>query len=96
MTPSAASRKRATAATGIHGGIEFISGIELAVEDDNGRFHLLGYLFDQDDSELADTLVALRRRRAARNEKIPRESAGIAIGFSAGTTSWPKFPKAAK
>ena len=58
------------AATGIHGGIEFISGIELAVEDDNGRFHLLGYLFDQDDSELADTLVALRRRRAARNEKI--------------------------
>ncbi len=70
------------AASGIHGGIEFVPGVELAVEDDNGRFHLLGYLFDQDDSELADTLSELRRRRAARNEQIMSKMLELGLDVS--------------
>lgn len=50
--------------------IEFIPGVELSVEDDIGRFHLLGYLFDPSDSRLAETLVQLRRSRAQRNDQI--------------------------
>jgi len=52
------------------GRIEFVPGVELSTEDENGRFHMLGYLFDQDSAELGETLEELRRRRAARNEKI--------------------------
>jgi hypothetical protein len=52
------------------GKIEFVPGVELSTEDENGRFHMLGYLFDQDNAVLAETLEDLRRRRAARNEKI--------------------------
>lgn len=48
-------------------GLELIPGVELSVEDDKGRFHLLGYGFDTDNSELAETLVALRVARAERN-----------------------------
>jgi hypothetical protein len=51
-------------------GIEMVPGVELSVEDDAGRFHLLGYLFDPNDSELASTLVAIRRSRAERNAKM--------------------------
>ncbi|MDQ2799483.1 MAG: PHP domain-containing protein, partial [Armatimonadota bacterium] len=35
-----------TAATEI--GLDLVTGVELAVEDDGGRFHLLGYLFAPD------------------------------------------------
>jgi 3',5'-nucleoside bisphosphate phosphatase len=52
------------------GAIEFVPGVELSTEDDTGRFHMLGYLFDQDNAELAETLEELRARRAARNVKI--------------------------
>jgi predicted metal-dependent phosphoesterase TrpH len=50
--------------------IELVPGVELAVEDDIGRFHLLGYLFNPSDTKLAETLVQLRRSRNQRNEQI--------------------------
>ncbi len=51
-------------------GLELIPGVELSVEDDKGRFHLLGYGFDTSSPELAETLTALRVARAARNEQM--------------------------
>jgi len=48
-------------------GLELVSGVELSVEDDKGRFHLLGYGFDTNNPELAETLAALRVARAERN-----------------------------
>ena len=51
-------------------GLELIPGVELSVEDDKGRFHLLGYGFDTDNPELAETLVALRVARAERNTQM--------------------------
>ncbi|HEX5322690.1 MAG TPA: PHP domain-containing protein [Capsulimonadaceae bacterium] len=50
--------------------IEFVPGVELSVEDDIGRFHLLGYLFDPADAKLAETLVQLRISRNERNQQI--------------------------
>ena len=41
-------------------GIDFVNGVELSVEDEVGRFHLLGYLFDPENSALNDTLSTLR------------------------------------
>ena len=51
-------------------GLELVPGVELSVEDDKGRFHLLGYGFDTSSPELAETLTALRVARAARNEQM--------------------------
>jgi hypothetical protein len=51
-------------------GIELVPGVELSVEDDVGRFHLLGYLFDPADPELAQTLTDIRRSRAERNVRM--------------------------
>ena len=51
-------------------GLELIPGVELSVEDSEGRFHLLGYGFDTDNPELAETLIALRVARAERNTQM--------------------------
>lgn len=59
--------------------IEFIPGVELSVEDDIGRFHLLGYLFDPADQKLADTLVHLRISRAKRNEQIMQRARELSL-----------------
>ena len=32
--------------------LDLVPGVELSVEDDEGRFHLLGYLFDPDEAAL--------------------------------------------
>ena len=49
-------------------GLDLVAGVELSVEDDGGRFHLLGYGFDPANAALAETLITLRRSRAARND----------------------------
>ena len=49
-------------------GLDLVAGVELSVEDDGGRFHLLGYGFDPANAALAETLTTLRRSRAARND----------------------------
>jgi predicted metal-dependent phosphoesterase TrpH len=51
-------------------GIDFVTGVELSVEDSGGRFHLLGYLFRADDPTLTETLARIRARRNERNEKM--------------------------
>lgn len=59
--------------------IEFIPGVELSVEDDIGRFHLLGYLFDRADERLAETLVQLRKSRNERNEQIMERARELSL-----------------
>ncbi len=53
--------------------------MELSVEDDRGRFHLLGYLFDPEDAALGDTLKALRVSRARRNEEMAAKMAALGL-----------------
>ncbi len=59
--------------------LELVPGVELSVEDDGGRFHLLGYLFDPDDRPLQDALVDLRRSRAARNTQIAEKMGHLGL-----------------
>ena len=51
-------------------GLDLVPGVELSVEDDGGRFHLLGYGFDPGNAALGEKLVTLRANRAARNEAM--------------------------
>ena len=58
-------------------GLDFLPGVELSVEDGGGRFHLLGYGFDPKFPELAETLAALRKSRAARNAQMADKMAAL-------------------
>jgi len=60
-------------------GLDLVPGVELSVEDDAGRFHLLGYGFDPEDAALADTLITLRRSRAARNALMAERMAALGL-----------------
>ncbi len=60
-------------------GLDFITGVELSVEDKDGRFHLLGYGFDPEFPELADKLVELRRSRALRNTQMAEKMAALGL-----------------
>lgn len=51
-------------------GIEIVTGIELSVEHAVGEFHLLGYLFDEDDAALQAALARFRDVRSARAVRI--------------------------
>ena len=57
-------------AAAVDAGIDFVPGIELSVEDEAGRFHLLGYLFDPQHERLNSTLVSIRASRARRNDQM--------------------------
>lgn len=50
--------------------LTLVSGVELSVEDDAGRFHLLGYCFNPDNETLAQTLTEIRAARAERNQRM--------------------------
>ena len=60
-------------------GLDFLPGVELSVEDKDGRFHLLGYGFDPQFPELAEKLLALRRSRAARNTQMADKMAALGL-----------------
>ena len=60
-------------------GLELVPGVELSVEDDKGRFHLLGYGFDTESLELAEKLAALRVARAERNEQMAKKMAELGL-----------------
>ena len=60
-------------------GLDFLPGVELSVEDKDGRFHLLGYGFDPNFPELADKLLDLRRSRAARNTQMADKMAALGL-----------------
>ncbi|MEO7715994.1 MAG: PHP domain-containing protein [Capsulimonas sp.] len=59
--------------------LELVPGVELSVEDDGGRFHLLGYLFDPENEALAGALVRLRASRARRNEEMAAKMAELGL-----------------
>ena len=60
-------------------GLDFLPGVELSVEDKDGRFHLLGYGFDPEFPELAEKLAQLRRGRAARNAQMAEKMAELGL-----------------
>ena len=60
-------------------GIEVVPGVELSVEDDGGRFHLLGLLIDPDDGTLLGTLEEIRKSRAARNALMAERMAALGL-----------------
>ncbi len=60
-------------------GLDFLPGVELSVEDKDGRFHLLGYGFDPSFPELAEKLLELRRSRAARNTQMAEKMAALGL-----------------
>lgn len=60
-------------------GLDLVPGVELSVEDDGGRFHLLGYGFDPQDAALGETLQDIRRSRAARNAQMAEKM--VALGL---------------
>ncbi len=60
-------------------GIELIPGVELSVEDDGGRFHLLGYGFDPQNEALGRTLADIRKSRAARNAQMAEKMAALGM-----------------
>ena len=60
-------------------GLDFLPGVELSVEDKDGRFHLLGYGFDPEHPELAEKLITLRRSRAARNVQMAAKMAALGL-----------------
>jgi len=51
-------------------GLELIAGVELSVEDEDGRCHLLGYGLPPDDAQIQETLTVVREKRNARNVRI--------------------------
>ena len=60
-------------------GIDFLPGVELSVEDKDGRFHLLGYEFDPEFPELAEKLTQLRQGRAVRNAQMAQKMAELGL-----------------
>ena len=60
-------------------GLDLVPGVELSVEDDGGRFHLLGYLFDPGQEELQNTLVTIRESRARRNVQMAEKMAALGL-----------------
>lgn len=59
--------------------LDLVPGIELSVEDEGGRFHLLGYSFDPNNVQLQKTLVNIRASRAARNEQMAQKMAEMGL-----------------
>lgn len=51
-------------------GIEFITGVELSVNHENGSLHLLGFGFDHRNPDLVSTICKLLNSRCDRNEKM--------------------------
>lgn len=51
-------------------GVEVVPGIELSVDHPEGELHLLGYLFDPQDTALAAALELFRAAREARGQRI--------------------------
>jgi hypothetical protein len=60
-------------------GLDLVCGVELSVEDDAGRFHLLGLLFDPDHPKLTSTLASIRGSRAKRNEQMAVRMAELGL-----------------
>ena len=66
-------------AAAVDTGIDLVPGVELSVEDDAGRFHLLGYLFDPQNEKLASTLISIRASRDKRNQLMAARMAELGL-----------------
>lgn len=53
-------------------GITFVSGVELSVDHDGRKMHMLVYFVDESDREIGVKLSELRAGRTVRNEQIAR------------------------
>lgn len=51
-------------------GVKIISGIELSVNHESGTLHLLGYGFDESNTEFTSIVNKLKYSRADRNKKL--------------------------
>jgi 3',5'-nucleoside bisphosphate phosphatase len=51
-------------------GITVIGGVEINTDIPDGELHILGYLFDHNNSELKDTLIRLRNSRIERAKQM--------------------------
>lgn len=60
-------------------GLDFLTGVELSVEDKDGRFHLLGYGFHPNFDELTEKLTDLRRSRVVRNSQMAEKMAALGL-----------------
>ncbi|MDQ2688239.1 MAG: PHP domain-containing protein, partial [Armatimonadota bacterium] len=60
-------------------GIDLVPGVELSVEDNRGRFHLLGLLIDPQNETLLGTLEEIRRSRAERNAQMAQKMEALGL-----------------
>lgn len=58
-------------------GITFVSGVELSVDHDGRKMHMLVYFVDSADTEIDSKLAELRAGRTIRNEQIARNLAEL-------------------
>ncbi len=59
--------------------IEVITGVEFNIREEGKEIHLLGYLFDHQDSRLIDLLTRLKEARKARADSIIRKLADVGL-----------------
>lgn len=72
-------------------GLELITGVEISTIWDNKEIHILGYLFDQDNQDLALKLAEMRNSRSERINKmvVQLRSLGYDIDLSQVTETYP-------
>lgn len=51
-------------------GIDFVRGLEIAVEDDFGELHLLGLWMPRPSARMREALAGMRQRRMSRNQAM--------------------------
>ena len=51
-------------------GIDFVRGVEIAVEDDFGELHLLGLWMPRPSARMREALAGMRQRRESRNQAM--------------------------
>jgi len=67
-----------------------VSGVEISVDVSKGTFHLLGYLFNHEDSSFQEALAGIRNGRERRNGQMLARINSMGMGMT-----WPEVSKAA-
>jgi len=63
-------------------GITVLGGVEINTDIPDGELHILGYLFDHDNSELKSTLISLRDSRVDRAKKMIEKLKTMGVNIS--------------
>jgi 3',5'-nucleoside bisphosphate phosphatase len=63
-------------------GITVLGGVEINTDIPDGELHILGYLFDHDNSELKSTLISLRDSRVERAKKMIEKLKTMGVNIS--------------